>query len=95
MFSEDLSEVTALGGTRDQLLELKGRILEEVVAELTDVVAGLCRPPFSLSTGMNPFIGKNLVSRWTSQKDLDSDSEDAAEETATSENRFISNFNEY
>ena len=42
MFCEDLVNVTALSGIREQLLEHKGHILETIVVELRDDVVGKC-----------------------------------------------------
>lgn len=41
MFSEDLIEVSGLGVIREQLLELKGKILEDIVIELREDVTGM------------------------------------------------------
>jgi len=40
MFSDDLVDVTGLGGIREQLLELKGRILDDILSELRNDVVG-------------------------------------------------------
>lgn len=41
MFSDDLVDVTGISSIREQLLELKGRILEDIVSELRNDVVGM------------------------------------------------------